>query len=544
MHWLGVLAGWAGGVAICLIAAPRDALALTPDSPEVQEAIERGVKFLESNAVRDDRLGAQALLGLTLLKNAREPDHPKVAEMIKSIQKALGDHDPDKLDITRWDIYSTGLSIVFLAQLDREKHREDIECLLKYLQKRQKPAGAWGYPSGASAATCDTSMTQYGVLCSWEATQAGYRVPPESIESAANWLLRTQDPSGGFGYQGNPGDGRELVAQSNVRPSMTAAGMGSLYICSNLLGLIEKKEKGPTLPSALREIKDKSKNQFKTQIDIRQVREIEARGLRWMQTNYKLDPPPEWVYYCLYALERCMGFRELFEQQFEKEPDWYTNGAEFLLKKQDAAGFWNGQCGVVPDTAFSVLFLMRSTQKSIKRAMSFGEGTMIGGRGIPKDTGDIEIRRGQIVSRSALTPAEQLLADLEKTEDRGGEDRNMAKVAGALGNLSVDDVATLTAKYGEKIRQLVDAPSPAARLAAVRALGKTRDFDNVETLIYALSDPDIAVVRAADESLLRIRRSTAASALTGDVIIEQERRALIEKWTAWYRAVRPGKEEK
>ena len=536
VHRPGALVHWAGSLAICLLAAPRDAVALTPESPEVQEAIERGVKFLESDAASDNRLGAQALVGLTLLKNAREPDHPKIVEMTKSIQKALGNHDPDKLDNNRWDIYSTGLSIVFLAQLDREKHGEDIECLLKYLQHRQKPAGAWGYPG---LETCDTSMTQYGVLCCWEATQAGYRLPPESIESAANWLLRTQDPSGGFGYQGNPGDGNKLVAQSDVRSNMTAAGMGSLYICSNLLGLIEKKENGPTLPSALREIKDKSRKQFKTQIDIRQVRETEARGLQWMQANYKLDPPPIYVHYGLYALERCMGFRELFEQHFEKEPAWYTDGAEFLLKKQEAPGGWTGQCGGVPDTAFSVLFLMRSTQKSIRKAMSFGEGTMIGGRGIPKNTGDLEIRRGQIISRSSLTATEQLLADLENTEDR-----DMEKAAGSLADLSADDVSTLTAKYGEKIRRLVDASSPAARLAAVRALGKTRDFDNVETLIYALSDPDTAVVRAADESLLRIRRSTAASAVTGDVIIEPERRALVEKWKAWYRAVRPGKEEK
>jgi hypothetical protein len=238
-----------------------------------------------------------------------------------------------------------------------------------------------------------------------------------------------------------------------------------------------------------------------------------------------------------------MGFRELFEQKFEKEPDWYTDGAEFLLKKQETPGGWTGECGVVPDTAFSVFFLMRSTQKSIRRAMSFGEGTMIGGRGIPQNTGDIEIRRGQIIARSALTPAEQMLDDLEKNEDRGGADRAMEKVVGTLANLSADDAATLTAKYGEKIRQWVDAPSPAARLAAVRALGKTRDFDNVEALIYALSDPEPAVVRAADESLLRIRRSTAASAITGDVIIEQERRELIDKWKTWVRAIRPGKEE-
>ena len=45
--------------------------------------------------------------------------------------------------------------------------------------------------------------------------------------------MQTQDPSGGFGYQGtiSPNVGA-LVDQTEIRPSMTAAGSGSLYICA------------------------------------------------------------------------------------------------------------------------------------------------------------------------------------------------------------------------------------------------------------------------------------------------------------------------
>ena len=100
-------------------------------------------------------------------------------------------------------------------------------------------------------------MTQYGVLSSWEATQAGFHVPLESIESVSEWLLHTQDPSGAFGYQGVLGTGNSLVPQSNIRPSMASAGAGSLYICASLLGLIEKKEDKEVLPAALKEVKVK-----------------------------------------------------------------------------------------------------------------------------------------------------------------------------------------------------------------------------------------------------------------------------------------------
>ena len=50
------------------------------------------------------------------------------------------------------------------------------------------------------------------------------------------WLIRTQDPSGGFGYQGKIGEGNKLVKQSEVRQSLSAAGLGSVYACSDMLG--------------------------------------------------------------------------------------------------------------------------------------------------------------------------------------------------------------------------------------------------------------------------------------------------------------------
>ena len=88
-------------------------------------------------------------------------------------------------------------------QLDDYKangpHHGDISTLLEYLHSQQKGHGGWGYAEKTSG---DTSMTQYGVLSAWEAKQAGFSVSPDAMERAANWLLSTQDPSGGYGYQG------------------------------------------------------------------------------------------------------------------------------------------------------------------------------------------------------------------------------------------------------------------------------------------------------------------------------------------------------
>jgi hypothetical protein len=537
------------GLAVLFLAAiPRNCLALTPKSPEVVASIEKGIKYLEGQGIDDGRMGGKALQGIAILIQTLKPEHPKVVQQADAIQKAIAGRTDGKFDAGTWDIYSTGLSIIFLVELDQvrmkqklpEKFRPDIESLLASLQARQKEKkdGAWGYPSNAQyGSTCDTSMTQYGVLSSWMASRAGYDVPITSIESVATWLLRTQDPSGGFGYQGNVApSANALVQQTEVRPSMTAAGAGSLYICANYLGLVSKIEKRDAdLPTALKEIKakDAKKEKPRTKIEVTAVRDAGTRAKKWLDANGKLDATTPWLHYFLYAEERCMTFREIFEGQAEKEPQWYDDGAKYLMKNQGTDGSWNGQCGNVCDTAFSVLFLMRSTKKIAATAFKFGEGTMIGGRGIPKDTGDVTVVKGRIISRPLLGSGEALIAALEKPDGR-----DFDKSIEILADLPGGQVEQLAAKYGDKIRQLVGARSPEARLNAVKALSKIRDLNNVETLLYALTDPDPRVVQAANDGLLRIRRIPAGPAIP-DSFSEDDRRALVEKWKAWYRTFRP-----
>ena len=110
-------------------------------------------------------------------------------------------------------------------------------------------------------------MTQYGVLSSWAALQAGFSIPVESIEAVTNWLLHTQDPSGQFGYQGTESKDATLVAQREMRPSMTVAGLGSLYICSTMLGIAQKTEKRrDDLPPALQRDQGQGKQQGKAEV--------------------------------------------------------------------------------------------------------------------------------------------------------------------------------------------------------------------------------------------------------------------------------------
>ena len=545
---------WLVGPAVLAVAGWASAgLAATPESPEVQEAVAKAVKFLESDRANDHRLGARALVGMALFKNGAEASHPKIVEAVQAIKQAVAGLKPvEKNDAGQpirvdppgegnaqpIDIYSAGLSIIFLCTIDPSQYGSEIQALLDYLQTVQKDNGGWGYPSGAHAATGDTSMTQYGALSAWEATQVGFRVPTESIERLMIWLLKTQDPTGQYGYQGTVSDTFKPVAQKDTKPSMTAAGMGSLYICADLLGLIERvRRRDDDLPPALKEVKDEDQNaqKAKTKIDPAVVQGALSRGDRWMGAHPTVDPP-HWTYYYLYALERYQSFREEAAGKIQKEPRWYNDGVRFLIKGQKEDGSWKSNAGEVPDTAFGVLFLLRSMKKSIERARNYGAGTLVGGRGLPKETSRVEVRKGKVVPKMLLGSADKLLAALDDPDDPA-----YAKAIDALAALGPKQAETLAAKHRRKLQDLAADESPEARIAAVRALAATGDLDNVPTLIYALGDPEPAVMQQARDGLRRTSRKFDGFGLP-DNPTQIRRDEVIEKWKAWYRSIRPNAE--
>ncbi|MEE8452304.1 MAG: hypothetical protein V3R99_10330, partial [Thermoguttaceae bacterium] len=378
---------------------------------------------------------------------------------------------------------------------------------------------------------------------------AGFHVPTESIERVASWLLKTQDPSGGHAYKGTISSSFTPVVQNNPTLSMTAAGVGSLYICADLLQVATRVERpDDALPAALKEVKPEASEANatkKTQLPTALFQTGQNRGMGWLQRNYKIDARL-YTHYYMYALERCMSFRDLSEkgpkrQKQEDGPAWYNDGVRFLMETQAENGSWHSECGIVADTAFGLLFLVRSTQKDIERgSRKFGDGTLVGGRGLPKESDGAMVRNGTVVARPLLGPAEQLLAVLEGT-DGSGDIPDYDQAIDLLTELPSQEAAELVGRHAEQLRQLVGDWSVEARLAAVRALAKTRDLDNVPTLIYALTDPNLEVVRSARDALRRLSRRPSGYALPNEPT-EGERLAAIRNWKAWYLAVRPDAE--
>lgn len=511
-------------LSLSLFPCARPCLALTPESPEVVAAIKRGLQYLETHD--EKRPGGKALIALAFLKNGQE-DHPYIQEALESVRGTLGENYSE-------DVYTNGLSIIFLITLDPVKYRPEIDQLMGHMIARQKQHGGWGYdhrPTG------DTSMTQYAVLSMWEADAAGIETPVNAWERVSNWLLRTQDPSGAFGYQGNDSGSYSRVPQTEIRHSMAAAGLGSLYVCSDHLGLNSAPKRESTVPGALQVVQNESsrkRGRLTNNVDSGRIQAAAADGAEWFVEHHDMEAKP-YTHYYLYAYERYRSFREVAENSVEIEPAWYDEGARFLLKSQKSQGEWlsSGTTGKECDTAFAVLFLLRSTKKSLNHAGRFGAGTLVGGRGLPTGDGPVQMRGGKVIAKPLAGPAEELL---KLIEDPSRADHDQA-VQGFEDLARMGDEETLT-EHEAKIKELAAKGDPDARRAAVVALGRTGNLDNVPILIYALTDPDERVFLAARDSLRFISRRFDTFESEG-VLSPDRLKAEIERWKQWYRRIRP-----
>lgn len=536
-------------VLIFLVAviSAQPAGAYTTQHPKVMGLVGRAVQYLDTAS--HDKLGGKAIIGLALYKaNHSSPeyniplDHPNIvgaAQAIRSNLRLMS--DPAQCNI---DMYSLGISLIFLTNYDSTTYRPEIETLLAVLLAKQKDHGGWGYPVRESG---DTSMTQYGVLGMWEAKYADINVSMESVDAVASWLLKTQDPSGAFGYQGRPSGSFTPVAQIEVRHSMAVAGLGSVYLCADLLGVQKQRlERDTNIPSALKEVKPDRKEgerRVLTKLDPQLFRAAEQRGDEWMKKNYKIDPGGYTLYY-LYGLERYCSVREMAEgklalQEGEEEPEgphWYNDGVDYLAEKQDEEGTWEANCGTAVDTAFGVLFLLRSMRQSIIVGKGYGAGTLIGGRGLPKDGSDLRVRDGKVEKRPMMGPFEALMEAMESDDMK-----ELAEKIERMEELPPKQCRLFVSKHKERLQKMIGQGTPEARMVAVKALGRTGDLNNAPTLILALSDPDVGVVLDARDSLRRLSRKINGFGLPDEHNAAQRHEA-IRKWKAWYLAVRPDTE--
>ncbi len=516
-------------VAACTaLAAVAPTLAVTPESPEVLAVIDKGLAYLDKQTQSD--VGGKCLIALAFHKRGVSDNHVRIAEAVQACKEMVEAERAQNYD------YGKCLAIIFLSEMNSAAHRELINTYVKQLNEHQKPHGGFGY---LSEPVGDTSQTQYAALAYWEMMNHGISPEADAVQRCLGWIMRTRDPSGVWAYKGVDPGGGSLVKQSeSPGVSMAAAGMCASMLLGNSLGLLKPNQtedllaiKQEDLPPALRkeEVKKKVRAPDLPSGDVspQQLAETLKAGRAWYEKNFTLEWP-EYQSYYLYSIERYHSFEEFLGGRRVESPDWYNAGFEKLKRTQAEDGSWNDRAGAPAATAFSILFLLRSTQQSIDA--SLGEGTLVGGRGLPRDLSKVQLRGGKLVVEQNRTEVDELLGMLDDSKSESLE--------ALLDSPAALQVTNVGPEQARRLQQVVRSGPAGARLLAVGALSELRKIDHAPTLIFALTDPDKRVVRRARDGLRSISRSFEGFG-PPDNFEEPERVAAIERWKAWYRAVRP-----
>ncbi len=362
----------------------------------VKEAIENGVRRLKGlqavegtwgDAKHDQAMGHTSLPLLALLKAGVPTSDPSVKRAFKALAQMKmqrvysvaiymmaiqAAHQP-KLDTLDTDVGTKRAKRVKPKEVRAKLSKGDaqrIEDGRDYLLRAQNASGLWHYdvPADETVVGHDLSNAQYGLLGLRAVMDAGFKVDAAAWRSALKGLLLLQDTKGpkidlldhrikdGYAFQSkvpaeergfhytsrkkNGPKGENTLWASPVTGSMTSAGVACMAICQEGLWR-SRRFKGQDRKKSTDSIRD---------------------GLVWMQQNFSVTenighPRKAHHMYYVYGLER-MGM--LTGRRWLGSHDWYKEGADMLLSRQDVV---RGGWGAHVATSFGILFLKRATRK-------------------------------------------------------------------------------------------------------------------------------------------------------------------------------------
>ncbi len=483
--------------------------------------VARGIKYLRDAG--GGGVGESALSALAMIKAEVPNEDPTLSKFISVLQSRFSSsaYLPEKGSGA--EIYEASVVLLALANHDPVAHRNEIDAAAQFLISRQNANGSWDYQNRTAG---DTSISQYAVLGLWEAENAGIGVNPSIWDRAASWFLSTQSSAGSWTYHRDTPEG-ETVA-------MTAAGVGSLLICNRQLAPYRIAERAPN-PLLIPLASESDRKRYSAEVSPQRLNNGIRGGIGWLSANFTTGSPSvigKSPYYALYGIERLGA---LADQATLGRVDWFNEGKRYIASTQRADGAFSSQFGDGPNTAWAVLFVTKSTAKTIKKIQirRLGSGTLVGGRGLPKDLSQVSIAGGKVVARPMDGAVEGMLAALEdpRVEDAG------SALAGLVARYGVEGPKALR-PHEERFRKLLADRDQGVRRVAAWALARTGDQGMVPHLIAALMDPDDGVVREARLGLqLQARMIDGFGPLDGASREDKERAAA--KWQAWYESVRP-----
>ncbi len=342
-----------------------------------------------------------------------------------------------------------------LANQDAESNRFWIKLVADYLLSTQKANGSWDYSHRQNG---DTSISQYAVLGLWEAENAGVDIPPSVWDRAASWYMSTQSAAGSWCYH------RDEAGHSDTL-SMTAAGVGSLLICQRQLDRYRNVRKGTSnLLKSL--VAETGFGDYKPANSNATFDQAIRRGMGWISSNFAFNDPVvgQTPYYMLYGIERIGA---LADREKIGRVNWYDKGRAFITSTQQTDGSWKGTHGNEMNTVWAILFLTKSTQKTLKRVIvkKLGAGTLLGGRELRGDLTAMTVAGGRVVNRPMNGAVEGMLAVLEDPRAIQGD----AAVEGMVERYYTEGPEVLR-PFKTRFRKMLADRDPGVRRVACWAL--------------------------------------------------------------------------
>jgi hypothetical protein len=498
--------------------------AQAPARGQQDPAVLSGIQYLRGRA-GGQQVGETAMIALALIKADTPKTDPVLSSCIATIQKRFTSSGYSPQRIGGHDVYEAAVVAMALANLDSDEHRGEINLVASYLMGRQNAKGSWDYTNRNRG---DTSISQYALLGLWECDNAGAEIPPSVWDRAAAWYIANQSPAGSWNY--HPDEPQFL---QNL--SMTAAGVGSLLLCKRQLDRFRQSKRGANALLTALTPTNASQN-YEIATSSGQIDQAVRKGMAWLGANFTTSQAGligHSIYYGLYGIERIAA---LADRQTIGKVDLVEKGRGFIKSSQKPDGSWTAlPMGDDMNTVWAVLFLTKSTAKSIKRVTinRLGAGTLLGGRYLPKDLTSMTVAGGKIMSRPMNGAVEGMLAVLEDPRAQSAD----TAVSGLIERYLRAGPEVLR-PFKDRFRRLLTDRDPGMRQVAAWALSRTGDLDVIPDLISALVDSEANVVAAAALGLQLLSRKIEGLGPPNPSTPEQRREAA-KTWRAWYESIRP-----
>ena len=258
---------------------------------------------------------------------------------------------------SRQETYDISLMIMVLAAAEGRTDDARVTRLVRTIGTgaiRSRSAGeaAGHYGQALLQGLPDNSNSQFAVLGLRDAQYAGAPVSRHVWELARDYWTKRQNPDGGWSYQARG------PASTN---SMTVAGVSTLALTEAMLRAGKDEDADGNPVCCGNEADD----------------DTLERGIAWLgrEEHYELARESRksrpWAFYALYGLERA---GRLSGRQYFGRHDWYREGAEILLKKQDQnRGSWESshERNVV-GTSMDLLFLSKGLAPVLINKLKYG----------------------------------------------------------------------------------------------------------------------------------------------------------------------------